>query len=1324
MRLFLVFILLLPLTAWSQSLQLDFDLIHADIHLRPSFSEAALTGEVIHRFAARASSANLVLGARGLSVGSVTNDNGKLLAYRTSTAENTLTISPPPGGWADTFNVRIAYEALPGSQRLDYDHLKTGLHHVDLASTRHPLQIWTQGETDFTSGWVPVPRSPGERCTQTTHITVPDGQQAFANGEPTDTVTHADGTITYTWTLRQPHAPYLFAFLTGEGLQLTRQFINQREYWVISDPTEHTRALEYFSRTGEMMDWIEQRLGVPYPWGNNYKQGMVRGFESGAMENTTMVLFNNAFIHDYPNTFMDRDFGDYVIFHELFHQWFGDLVTCAEWGQLAMNEGFATYGEYLWLEYTRGKDEADAYKQEVFFHDYYLNDVKEDTLPIIRSGVSNPEELFNSLRYDKPAMVLHLLRYELGADLFWKVLKHYLDKNALTPVSLDNFASSIRQVTGKDYGWFLEQWFHHSGHPKLDVEITSLNVNIRQVQEGKPYDLPIVLEASFPNGARVQHRTRTKDVAISFMLPASFSGASYITFDPDAALLAEVDVVKSTDQWMAQLRSTGNYATTSKALEWAHDTLAYWHQSSGRDEVIEAVRSLLGHTNWSIRLAAGKVLIAHELPHVVPPAVLNALRNDTKAAVRIGLMAELEKKLLGSDARAALTEVLYSIASTSPKSIDTRVVAQAIKLLAIIGHTGKESEQRLISTVEHLVTQERGSEILTWRCAEVLLHSRRYGSALSLIATLPDNRSFTSHIEALVDIYGLPNQPPMVQHEIVDFLIEKARFGHHHRVKDTAIKGLCKLAGTFPNLENALKRISEDQSLRAYHDSIPVWRLVTSANTDIPVRVSLPGSVENYPTGLAFVVVTDPAMTIEQLDVLSWYDRNSIPPFEVIPVRFANGEAFVTVSPESITGLATDSTSLEIEKFSPSRLKNGNQYLMVVGLDRLTNVGLDITRVGNHYASPVPISPSGTTDIILDRQVMEKPSVSTNEVIRYEAIASPLISAFVGQKFKHQVAVVLPENYSKNKRYDVLYDFGGYGGSLNRAEVFVTNDSLRAFYAENAKNLIIVHLSPAATYGDNYWVNSAVNGPFLTSFTEELIPTIEDKYCPELATNRYLRGGSTGGWVALNVFLRNPTLFHRVVSYAPDPLSLSAFQQIDLYNGNAFKSASGLIPSARKDIGNRDIDTTKYTVWEEFGHERLLGGGDVLKSGMQWSGWFNAYGPAELGKGVPLWSNKGKVDNKLLTYWEDSDLTNYTKENWKILSHRFKNGDVTIYVGSHDTYFLNLGVQQFHQALERKEGSSLNFIHIGQGANHSYLRRNKLTYFKTTFKQLKKRSVE
>lgn len=1318
MRLLSFFILLFPLMAWSQ--QSDFDLLHADIHINPSFSEAALTGEVTHHFATRASSSDLELGARGLLVKSVVADNGKTLTYRTSAADNTLTVYSPPGGWADTFTVRIAYEALPDSQRLDYDHLKTGLHHVDLGSIRHPLQIWTQGETDFTSGWVPVPRSPGERCTQTTHITVPDGQQAFANGEPTDTVTHADRTITYTWTLRQPHAPYLFAFLTGEGLQLTRQFINQREYWVISDPTEHARALDYFSRTGEMMDWIEQRLGVSYPWGNNYKQGMVRGFESGAMENTTMVLFNNAFIHDYPNTFMDRDFGDYVIFHEMFHQWFGNLVTCAEWGQLAMNEGFATYGEYLWLEYTRGKDEADAYKHEVFFHDYYLNEVKEDTLPIIRSEVANPEELFNSLRYDKPAMVLHLLRYELGDDFFWEVLKRYLDANAFTEVTLDDFASSILQVTGKDHNWFLEQWFHRSGHPKLDVEITPRNVTIKQVQKGKYYNLPIVLEAWFPNGKRVRHSTRINEISTSFMLPSSFSGASYITFDPDAALLAQVSIVKPKAQWVAQLHDADSYSATNKAIEWANDTLAYWHQSQSRDEVIEAIRSLLSHTNWSIRLAAGKSLIAHELPHVVPPAVLHALSNDSKAAVCIGLMTELEKKLLGIDAQVALTEILYTIVSTTPKSTDTRVVAQAIKLLAIVGHTGKESEQRLLATVEHLIAQELDSEILTWRCAEVLLQSRHYDKALTLIEALPDNRNFTSHIEALVGIYSLPGLPYMVQREIVDFLLEKARFGHNHRIKDTAIKGLCKLAGTFPNLNDEVNKLLKEPSLRAYHDSIVVWRLSISADPVIPVRVVLPEHMEIYPAGLAFVVVTDPTMTIEMLDVLSWYERGSIPPFQVMPVRFADGEAFVMVAPESITGLSADSSSLEIAKISASQLTGGKHYLMAVGLNRLTNVGLDLTLAGNIYTNPVHISPTGITEIILDQQSKEPPLLSINNNIHSEEIPSPLITAFVGQKFNHQIAVVMPENYSQKKQYEILYDFGGYGGGLNRAQVFVTNDSLRDFYANNT-DLIIVHLSPAATYGDNYWVNSAVNGPFLNSLIQELIPVVEEKYCTNGPKNRYLRGGSTGGWVALNVFLRNPTLFNSVVSYSPDPLSLNAFQEIDLYKGQAFRSASGLIPSARKDTGHSGTDTTKYTVWEEFGHERLLGGGDVLRSGMQWSGWFNAYGPAKFGKGIPLWNNEGEIDNRTLNFWQQSELTSYVMERWDVLGPRFRNGDVTVYVGSHDTYFLNLGVQQFHQALESKEGSPLNFVHIGEGANHSYLRRNKLTYFRTTLEQLRKK---
>jgi aminopeptidase N len=224
-----------------------------------------------------------------------------------------------------------------------------------------PMQIWTQGETQSSSVWYPTIDRPNERQTQEIYMTVDKKYVTLSNGELAFSTDNGDGTRTDYWKSELPFAPYLSMMAVGEFALVKDAKWRGKEvnYYVEKEYEPYAKAI--FGNTAEMLEFYSAKLGVEYPW-NKYSQVVVRDYVSGAMENVSATL-HGEFLNRTDREMLDSDNED-VIAHELFHQWFGDLVTCESWSNLPLNESFATYGEYLWIEYKYGRDAADLHSAE------------------------------------------------------------------------------------------------------------------------------------------------------------------------------------------------------------------------------------------------------------------------------------------------------------------------------------------------------------------------------------------------------------------------------------------------------------------------------------------------------------------------------------------------------------------------------------------------------------------------------------------------------------------------------------------------------------------------------------------------------------------------------------------------------------------------------------------------------------------------------------------------------------------------------------------------------------------------------------------------
>lgn len=368
----------------------------------------------------------------------------------------------------EILKLTINYEARPYSRELPKGITDRGCFFInhDGKLDGVPKQIWTQGETEWNSCWMPIIDAPNQRYSQEFSLTVEDEYVTQSNGELVKSVKNMDDTRTDIWQLDKTHTPYLTAFVVGE-FAVIKDYYKDIELKFLVEKEFEQEAANIFGKTKEMMAFFEEYFGVPYPWGKSYGQVVIRGFSSTGMENTGCVTYDDR-VQVTKTEALDKNHGfEYVIAHELAHMWFGDLLTCEDWSQLALNESFATLAEYLWFEHKYGKLEADQYYFDVL-RQYYFDERDVHEFPAIRYNYPIPDKMFNSLVYEKGANILQMLRKMIGEDAFKASIKFYLQENQFSAVEIDELRMAFEEVSGKDLKPFFN-YFTSSGHPTGNI---------------------------------------------------------------------------------------------------------------------------------------------------------------------------------------------------------------------------------------------------------------------------------------------------------------------------------------------------------------------------------------------------------------------------------------------------------------------------------------------------------------------------------------------------------------------------------------------------------------------------------------------------------------------------------------------------------------------------------------------------------------------------------------------------------------------------------------------------------------------------------------
>jgi len=551
-----------------------------------------------------------------------------------------LTVDVPPS--FEHGVLAVAYSATP----------RRGLYFLepDEHVPARPRQAWTQLQEEDARHIFPCHDKPHVKMTTEARVRVPAGFSVLSNGDLAAREKADDGSEIFHWRMNDPHPSYLVTIVAGEFV-----IIEDRARVATSAGAKETREvpLTYlvpkgreddgrrtFARTPDMVSYFSELTGVPYPW-SKYAQVVVSDFIFGGMENTTATTMYEHILLD-ARAAIDVTSDD-LIAHELAHQWFGDYVTCRDWSEGWLNEGFATFMEHVWREKHLGRDEYD-YGIKGDLASYIGEAHGRYRRAIVCQDYDAPLDLFDRHLYEKGGLVLHVLRSELGDALFWKGVSTYLQRHGRGIVESRDLQRALEEVSGRSLGRRFEELVTRPGHPEVEVELSwadgVLTCALKQTQsthDGVPsaFEVPLVL-AIVEDGARRERRerlklhTRTDTVAIP--CPAR---PRFVVVDPDMRILGDVTVKAPPDMLRRQLAE----GTTARARWLAAQALA-----KGDDPVtIQALAARLKDDAefWGVRSEC-----ADALGRIRAREAFDALASSTDIAhpkVRRGVVDALGK---------------------------------------------------------------------------------------------------------------------------------------------------------------------------------------------------------------------------------------------------------------------------------------------------------------------------------------------------------------------------------------------------------------------------------------------------------------------------------------------------------------------------------------------------------------------------------------------------------------------------------------------------------------------------------------------------------
>lgn len=453
----------------------------------------------------------------------------------------------------ETFDVTVTYHGVP-----------TAPGYFGFQTVNGRPIIWSLSEAYGARTWWPCKDQPADKADSVAiRFTVPSGMITASNGTLLSTVNNGP-TVTTRWAERYPITTYLVSIASYPYTVTTDWYVPtpgdsmRIDFYNYPESVAGTAAVQ--AKVKDMIAAFAARMGE-YPFVEE-KYGHAEFPFGGGMEHQTCTSIGA--------------FPEYIVAHELMHQWWGDMITCRDFHHIWINEGFATYGEALWAEATGG---YAAYKADIDLNRYL------GPGSVYVPDATNEARVFDSnLSYNKGSWVLHMLRHVLGEDTFFDALLAYRDSFAYQSVTTEDFRDVCEAVSGRDLDAFFQQWIYGEYYPSYRAGWTS-------APAGGGWDVTLTLEQTQP----WQLFTMPVDITITtvagettFVVPDSLASQVFVLHVADEPVNLEVDrdgwILKTMDQVVAEptfqkpvlLVNGVDWATYGTEITSAYTDKAFW----------------------------------------------------------------------------------------------------------------------------------------------------------------------------------------------------------------------------------------------------------------------------------------------------------------------------------------------------------------------------------------------------------------------------------------------------------------------------------------------------------------------------------------------------------------------------------------------------------------------------------------------------------------------------------------------------------------------------------------------------------------------------
>ena len=432
----------------------NFDQLHIGLHLKIDFDKQEVHSIEQFKFVPLVNSFQILLLHSETTEISTITLNTKQLTFQSDSGIVSINLDKAYSP-KDTVEIEITYLSRPEDGLFFFKPLP-GIPAI-------PYQVWSQGEGTANRYWFPCYDMPDDKVATDLYVEVPKNMISVSNGELISVKPLANNATEHHWRIVEPQATYLTTLILGE-FETVREKVNgvTLEYNV---PKEWASKTEYFfGKTPSILRFFSDYI-LPYPFAR-YAQTTVQDFVYGGMENTTATTMNRRLLYD--KNAMPNYTGHDLVAHEFAHQWWGDIVTCRNWNHAWLNEGFATYFTSMWDESNYGIDEYDMELQSMM--DLYSSNLSTKNY---NDSVLSAEHAAPALQDDKSyyggAVILHMLRYELGDKMFREGIRHYIRKYMYQSVVTDDFRVAMEETAGRSLKSFFESWIYQAKVPEFVV---------------------------------------------------------------------------------------------------------------------------------------------------------------------------------------------------------------------------------------------------------------------------------------------------------------------------------------------------------------------------------------------------------------------------------------------------------------------------------------------------------------------------------------------------------------------------------------------------------------------------------------------------------------------------------------------------------------------------------------------------------------------------------------------------------------------------------------------------------------------------------------